>query len=355
MMQKYTFFEKKYFGFLNVILENQLMMKVRIVFALLFFAVFQCAAHSVVRDGDYYVVSHEWKYRDLQWNCSLSFPVDLYRYYQGRNHMSDDMVQYVLSDYDREYVRGLVASFRDGGERAGYSSDDNMHNVISFVQSLQYVTDIESKGQKDYIRFPLETLVDGEGDCEDLAILAAAILHEMGYRVLLVMLPEHLSLAVDCGADINGTYYTYNGSRYYYLEVTNTGWDIGQIPDVYKNCKATLVPLVYQPHMRLLHCGYRHDYYYSTDREVPFVLECELENPGPGSTEGLSIRVLFKTQGGRTVVDRNYPLNNLSEGESFIYELTVDVPRPFTGILEVHAEGLNFDSESLRFDDVELQ
>lgn len=331
-------------------------MKIRLTLAILMLLSIGCIAHSVVQEGDQYVIFHDWKYNNRQWSCSINVPVELYRYYQGRFHMSDDMVPFVLSDYDRSYIRGLVDSFREGGDEVGFTDKDNLLNVVSFVQSLRYVTDSESKGATDYVRFPIETLVDGEGDCEDLSILAAAILHEMGYGVLLVVLPDHLALAVNSGDDFDGTYYTYEGSKYYYLEVTNTGWNIGQIPKEFQNSRASLVPLAYRPRLRLVRCSYRHDSYYSFEKEVPFVLQCGLENPGPGPTEGLSMRVLFKTHRGTPVADRVFHLEDLLEGESSSFELQVVVPRPFRGRLEIRAEGVNFlDPEPLIFEDVALE
>ena len=330
-------------------------MKLRMTFALLFLAMLPCFAHSVEQEGDHYKISHEWKHKDIQWTCSINVPMALYQYYQSRAHLSDDMVQFVLSDYDRHCIQSLVASFREGGIKANYTDQENMGNVISFVQSLRYVTDLESKGEQEYARFPLETLVDGVGDCEDMAILAATILHEMGYDVMLVILPDHMALAVACDEDCEGTYYEYEDHRYYYLEVTNTGWGIGQIPREFRSSQAKLMPLLYRPRLRLNHCSYRHDAYYSTAREVPYILECELENAGPGTTEGLSVYVRFNTYGGRTVVDRVFPLEELSEGVLGTYTITVNVPRPFQGILEIRTEGVNFGTESMRFEDINLQ
>lgn len=329
-------------------------MRSRVILALLVLTVAQCMAHSVEKKGDQYVVTHQWSYRDRQWSCHLSISVDLYRYYQQRAHQSDQMVEYVLSDHDRQAVQSLVSSFREGGSQVGYSSSDNMRNVISFVQSLRYVTDLASKGEDDYIRFPVETLVDGVGDCEDMSILAAAILHEMGYRVLLVQLPEHLALAVNCGSELSGSYYNYQGSRYYYLEVTNTGWDIGQIPDAYKNSSVTLIPLIYQPHIRLTQCSYQQDSYFSSDTEVPYEVVCHIDNLGPGSTEGLSVRLLFRRHNGVKVVERVYPLNEMTEGNSGEFTLNILVPRPFYGKLEIQVEGDNFNAESSVFNDIEL-
>ena len=330
------------------------MLKIRFTLVLLFLAVIQCVAHSVVEDGDQYIVTHEWTSQDRRWSCNLNIPVELYQYYQGRAHQSDEPVQFVLSEFHHDCMEALVRSFCEGGEKVGYSSSDNMRNVIRFVQSLRYVTDKESKGEDEYVRFPVETLVDGVGDCEDMAILAAAILHEMGYGVLMVQLPEHLALAVDCGSELEGTYYTYQGTRYFYLEVTHIGWDIGQIPDLYKNSTAKLFPLVYQPHMHFPLCSYRHDSYYSYDDEVVFEVKCDLENMGPGTTDGLSVRVLFERHNGTVAVERVFRLDELREGESGDYELKVSVPRPFYGILDIHCEGRNFVTESSAFDSVEL-
>lgn len=313
-----------------------------------------CFAHSVEEDGDRYMVTHEWNHEGLKWSCSLSIPMDIYQYYQGRAHQSDDMVKFVLSDYDRGYVRSLVDSFREGGEKAGYSDRDNMLNVISFVQSLQYVSDQESKGALDYVRFPIETLVDGVGDCEDLSILAASILHEMGYGVLLVNLPEHLALAVECD-DCDGVYYSYEGGQYFYLEVTNPGWSIGQIPDEYRDSRMKLSPLTYRPAMHLKRSSFEHDTYYSTDREVPFAIQCDLENAGPGKTEGLTVHIQFKTIYGVMLVDREFTIDDLSEGGTATYEFRVRVPRPVSGTLEVRTEGVNFDTDLLKFEDIELK
>lgn len=313
-----------------------------------------CIAHSVVEDGENYKITHEWDHEGLKWTCSLNIPVGLYQYYQERAHQSDDMVKFVLSDYDRSCIRSLVSSFREGGDNAGYSDRDNMGNVISFVQSLRYVSDKVSKGELDYVRFPVETIVDGVGDCEDMAILAAAILHEMGYNVLLVNLPDHLALAVECD-DCDGVYYRYGERQYYYLEVTNVGWAIGQIPNEYRNSKAKLSPLAYRPALHLRRSSYQHDTYYNTDREVPFIIQCDLENAGPGTTEGLSVHVLFKTLHGVPMVDRVFNIDDLSEGGTASYELRVKVPRPLRGVLEVRAEGSNFDTDLLRFEDIDLK
>ena len=260
-------------------------MRWRILAILLLF----CAvvlAQSVPPDDGYYKVKYSWTYDEVKWSFSIGIPEEDYAFYRGRAHKNDDLMHYVLSEYDRDYIRDIVSSFREGGEKWGLTDLDNVFNVVSFVQSLQYVSDDSSRGEDEYVRYPIETLVDGNGDCEDVVILAASILHEMGYSVLLVMLPEHLALAVKYDKNIPGTYYEYDGNRYYYLEMTKEGWDLGQIPNQYKHQTATLIPLVNRPVVRLEKGGYQYASYYSNVSNVDFDLQCTIENIGPGKTSG---------------------------------------------------------------------
>ena len=188
-------------------------------------------------------------------------------------------------------------------------------------------------------------------------ILAASILHEMGYSVLLVMLPEHLALAVKYDKNIPGTYYEYDGNRYYYLEMTNEGWDLGQIPNQYKHQTATLIPLVNRPVVRLEKGGYQYASYYSNVSNVDFDLQCTIENIGPGKTSGLSMRVMVKPdeRSNRAFVDQVFPLQELPEAGRATFKVTLPVPRPVSGVLEFRIEGLNFDSDNLIIEDVKLE
>ncbi|WP_254761712.1 hypothetical protein [Natrinema marinum] len=65
--------------------------------------------------------------------------------------------------------------------------------VRSFVDSIDYATDQESTGRTEYVRRPSETLVDGEGDCDDKAVLLAGLLSRppFEYQTGLVFPPNH--------------------------------------------------------------------------------------------------------------------------------------------------------------------
>ena len=114
-------------------------------------------------------------------------------------------------------------------------------NIICFVQNdIEYLYDGKDR---DYAKFPYETLFDRGGDCEDKAILLCALLDKAGYKVCMIVFSDHVGLGVAMVNDISGGYY-YRGSdgtKYYYLETTSPGWQIGELPEDYINEDAYLI------------------------------------------------------------------------------------------------------------------
>lgn len=104
--------------------------------------------------------------------------------------------------------------------------------ISAFADSIIYKTDEESVGGP-YPRFPIETIVDREGDCEDKAYLMASLLLALGIDTVLVDIPEHMALGVAC-ANCQGVHYDFNGRRYYYLEPTSSTYRLGEQPLDYK-------------------------------------------------------------------------------------------------------------------------
>ena len=109
----------------------------------------------------------------------------------------------------------------------------------------QIVTYAREKGE--YPRYPVETLVDEKGDCEDFSILAASILHCMGYQTALMYVPGHAALGLAGTAGIDGVLKEHDGIRFYYCEMTGEGWKIGQLPDQHNETELTVVPIPSPP------------------------------------------------------------------------------------------------------------
>jgi hypothetical protein len=189
--------------------------------------------------------SYQWNYKGTRWSWKLTIPKSLYDYYQTQPHnrpKSKSYSDYAISAQDKPYLDALLKKLKESGQKKGYSDGDNVLNVIAFVQSLPYYKDSSSTIYDDYPRYPIETLVDNGGDCEDTAILTAAMLDEMGYGVVLINPPNHMAVGVKCSS-CSGSYYIYQGVKYYYVETTGNNWNIGELPDEYRNQEVRIIPL----------------------------------------------------------------------------------------------------------------
>lgn len=59
----------------------------------------------------------------------------------------------------------------------------------------------------------------------------------------MLILPGHMAVGVACGDLEDGYYYEYEGEKYYYVETTDSGWKIGEMPSELRNETAILIPL----------------------------------------------------------------------------------------------------------------
>lgn len=162
---------------------------------------------------------------------TTAIPKLYYEYYTAR-YRTRDWGGYVSDRYDDPYLGSLASSIESYGERNNLSSRQIVQHAIRFVQNLEYTQDKATTGYNEYPKYPVETLVDRGGDCEDTCILLSSLLRELGYGSVLLVLPEanHMAVGVAGESSIEGAYYEYDGRRYYYLETTNGGWDVGEVP-----------------------------------------------------------------------------------------------------------------------------
>ncbi len=185
--------------------------------------------------------TYKWSYSGKEWTWDLMLPGSLYEYFKGvPRPPTPNYSVYVTHPLDDPYLEGLVSKLRDAAAREGYSEYQTIAFAAAFVQSLPYATDDVSTGYDEYPRYPIETLVDNGGDCEDTAILMAALIRDLGYGVVLLSLPHHMAVGVAGDEGVHGTYWELSGTKYYYLETTGENWGIGEIPDDYKAARATI-------------------------------------------------------------------------------------------------------------------
>jgi len=175
----------------------------------------------------------------------IPIPLRLYIYYREKLRPASwsEYVYMARDPNDREYIRMLVQEINRISYKYGFSEKRRIEFVAAFIQSLPYTSDEETTPWNEYPRYPIETLFDRGGDCEDTSILAAALLREMGYDVALIFLPYEKHVAVGVAVSTYGSYYEYNGKKYFYLETIGEGWELGQIPSCFQDTRAYVFPV----------------------------------------------------------------------------------------------------------------
>ena len=178
--------------------------------------------------------TYVWSYRGETRSFTYAFPASSYQLQKSLTRTLDYTAYDVYVNDPREdaVLKDFVAKLE--ASVMGLAIWDRLNLVIALVQSIPYVEE-----SCEYPRYPIEMLVDQQGDCEDSAILTAALVRHMGFGVvLLAFLEEHhmaVGIRVLPPAHQSLQSYSWNGELYYYLEPTSPGWAIGQIPPTYQS------------------------------------------------------------------------------------------------------------------------
>lgn len=200
--------------------------------ALLAFAFVAPAAKPIVK---------RYKWRDkhgVEWTWEVTIPWELYWDCKSRPRIYSDYVPYVT---DRSNFYLLMSSVHGLLSVAPYDRKGRLEFVAAFVQgAIPYAEDRYGERPK----YPVETLVEGR-DCEDKAILLAAFLRVIGYRVALLIFsgdPGHVAVGVECPT-CWGAYYLKDGVKYFYVEATQPGWSVGEVPPEFRKKLAQVLVL----------------------------------------------------------------------------------------------------------------
>ena len=203
---------------------------------------------TVVASGATIHRTYRWNFQGRHFSLTHGFSLERYRYFQALPRVADH-AQYALyanEPHDDGELASLIEELEKAAQAVNLNVWEKLNLIAAFVQSIPYVPERE-----EYARYPLETLIDQRGDCEDSAILTAAILQQMAYPVvLLVFLQEkHIAVGISVSPPKSGDYsfYRYGGRDYYYLETTCAGWPIGVMPERY-----TSTPEIVSLNVRML-------------------------------------------------------------------------------------------------------
>lgn len=191
-----------------------------------------------------YEKSFAWNYNGKYWTWNLSIPQNLYDSYKAvpvSSRTANGPAGYgFLTTTDDYYIKILAQKLNETATQQRYNTFDKVSFVLAFVQSLPYTSDSVTTGNDEYPRFPLETLVDDGGDCEDTSILFATLTLIMGYGTVYINPTDHYAVGI-LGNTLRGTYWTHpenSNNTYYYCETTGNNFKIGQLPDEFQGKKA---------------------------------------------------------------------------------------------------------------------
>lgn len=149
----------------------------------------------------------------------------------------EDYGRYIRSG-PSESLREMARKLREETLTRKFTPLQEIDLVVRLVRSIPYHPDPATGDGVDFPKYPVLTLAEQGGDCEDHAILAAAILWQLGHPVGLFYLRledgAHMGLAYRSDG-FQGNFSKPGPDRciYSYIETTASGAGLGEMPDIF--------------------------------------------------------------------------------------------------------------------------
>lgn len=177
--------------------------------------------------GENYRFTIPWVSKGLSRTTEFGIPEDKYLYYKNKQRIpSHEQWEAYATPHD-PVIQTIAQDVADTSLTTG---EHRIYAAINFVESMTYQYDIEFNSNPEYPKYPIETIVDGRGDCEDTSFLMASVLEALGIDTIILLFSDHAAVGVACDG-CTGTYYIYKGKNYFFLETTGyeDNWELGGI------------------------------------------------------------------------------------------------------------------------------
>jgi len=152
---------------------------------------------------------YTWPYKSSQYSVSISFSLEDYIKYKEKDANRRNVTNYNRTKdfvtFDDPTVKVLAEKLKGAYTGNTQTGDVGFANfILGFVQycydyppyTSTLVADKYQYGVDEYFAYPLETIFYGMGDCEDTAILAAALYTALGYDAAIGLVPSHAMVGV---------------------------------------------------------------------------------------------------------------------------------------------------------------
>ena len=178
----------------------------------------------------------------VTYELNVVVPETLHEYYVEKNHRSASS-----SDFSKFVTPYALKPIADELWEIYDNEEDFANGVLMIVHQITYVETTPAK-------YPVETIADGQGDCDLFSFIAASVMKAGGLDVVLLYYEEqthmnigvHLSNAPTDNRE-SAYYVTHDGTRYYVAECTGgnwrEGWRVGECPEDLKQVSAEMFTL----------------------------------------------------------------------------------------------------------------
>jgi len=178
----------------------------------------------------------------VRYLLTVSLTSSLYDYYQSEDHEV-----YSYRDLAKFVTPTSLLPMADSLRSLYSANEDFANGVLMIVHQIPYE---ESTPQ----RYPVETIVENEGDCDLLSFTAASVMKAGGLDVVLLYYEtrSHMNIGVNLSHEPQDArsalyYHIYDGKRYYVAECTGdnweNGWRVGECPDNLKDASVRVITL----------------------------------------------------------------------------------------------------------------
>ncbi len=192
-----------------------------------------------------YTVSYQLLNRpdgNVTYELNVAVPETLHEYYVEKNHRSASS-----SDFSKFVTPYALKPIADKLWEIYDNEEDFANGALMIVHQITYVEIMPAK-------YPVETIVDGQGDCDLFSYIAASITKAGGLDVVLLYYEKqtHMNIGVHLSSAPKDAresvyYVTYYGTRYYVAECTGgnwkDGWRVGECPTDLKQVSSEVVTL----------------------------------------------------------------------------------------------------------------
>lgn len=189
---------------------------------------------------------YHWRYKNIDYSLKFNLSDNLYQKYHNAakvytyypSNKPDDIreafyAMFLQVDDEDSETLSLLEALKNKADRLGFSPDERVAFIISFIQYLNY--DYDRAALSDNVpNYPFETLYLQKGICSDTSFLAVLWLRALGYGAAILDFPEvnHAALGIACPLTDS-----IQSSGYCFVETTNY-FPIAVVPVIKNNGQA---------------------------------------------------------------------------------------------------------------------